>query len=83
VVGKDVRYIGAIGSRKTNQNRFNELRSEGFTDEQLARVHGPIGLDLGGRGAEETALAIMAEVTAVRYNRTGATLKEAKAAAGR
>jgi xanthine dehydrogenase accessory factor len=83
VVDKNVRYIGAIGSRKTNQNRFDELRSEGFTDEQLSRVHGPIGLDLGGRGAEETALAIMAEVTAVRYGRTGATLKEAKAAAAR
>jgi xanthine dehydrogenase accessory factor len=79
VVGKDVRYIGAIGSRKTNQNRFDELRLEGFTDEQLAEVHGPIGLDLGGRGAEETALAIMAEVTAVRYGATGKTLKEAKA----
>jgi len=81
VAGRDVRYIGAIGSRKTNQNRFDALREEGFTDEQLAQVHGPIGLDLGGRGAEETALAIMAEVTAVRYGRTGATLKEAKAAA--
>ena len=79
VVGKDVRYIGAIGSRKTNQNRFDALRQEGFTDEQLAEVHGPIGLDLGGRGAEETALAIMAEVTAVRYGATGKTLKEAKA----
>jgi xanthine dehydrogenase accessory factor len=79
VVGKDVRYIGAIGSRKTNQNRFDALREEGFTDEQLAQVHGPIGLDLGGRGAEETALAIMAEVTAVRYGATGKTLKEAKA----
>jgi xanthine dehydrogenase accessory factor len=82
VVGKDVRYIGAIGSRKTNQNRFDELRSEGFSDDQLSRVHGPIGLDLGGRGAEETALAIMAEVTAVRYSATGRMLKEAKAAAG-
>ena len=79
VVGKDVRYIGAIGSRKTNQNRFDALRKEGFTDEQLGAVHGPIGLDLGGRGAEETALAIMAEVTAVRYGATGGTLKEAKA----
>jgi xanthine dehydrogenase accessory factor len=79
VVGKEVRYIGAIGSRKTNQNRFDQLRLEGFTDEQLAEVHGPIGLDLGGRGAEETALAIMAEVTAVRYGATGKTLREAKA----
>jgi len=80
VVGRDVRYIGAIGSRKTNQNRFDELRREGFTDEQLAAVHGPIGLDLGGRGAEETALAIMAEATAVRYGASGRVLKEAKAA---
>jgi xanthine dehydrogenase accessory factor len=83
VVGKDVRYIGAIGSRKTNLKRFDQLRDEGFTDDQLAKVHGPIGLDLGGRGAEETALAIMAEVTAVRYGATGKTLKEAKAAAAR
>ena len=83
VVGRDVRYIGAIGSRKTNQNRFDELRSEGFSDDQLALVHGPIGLDLGGRGAEETALAIMAEVTAVRYSATGKTLKEARASAAR
>ncbi len=71
VLGKGVRYIGAIGSRKTNANRFEQLRGEGFTDEQLAQVHGPIGLDLGGRGAEETALAIMAEVTAVRHGASG------------
>jgi xanthine dehydrogenase accessory factor len=80
VLGNDVRYIGAIGSRKTNQNRFDELRLEGFTEEQIAKVHGPIGLDLGGRSAEETALAIMAEVTAVRYSATGGGLKEVKAA---
>ena len=80
VLGKEVGYIGAIGSRKTNQNRFDALRAEGFTEEQLARVHGPIGLDLGGRGAEETALAIMAEVTSVRYGATGKTMKEARAA---
>jgi len=79
VVGKDVRYIGAIGSRKTNQNRFDELRSEGFTDGQLAEVHGPIGLDLGGRGAEETALAILAEMTAVKYQASGKTMKEVRA----
>jgi xanthine dehydrogenase accessory factor len=73
-------YIGAIGSRKTNQNRFDALRAEGFTEEQLGRVHGPIGLDLGGRGAEETALGIMAEVTAVRYGGTAAPMRERKAA---
>lgn len=81
VVGKDVRYIGAIGSRTTNANRFEELRAEGFSDQQLAAVHGPIGLDLGGRGAEETALAIMAEVTAVRYGASGGTMRDARRAA--
>jgi len=73
-------YIGAIGSRKTNQNRFDALRAEGFTDDHLARVHGPIGLDLGGRGAEETALGIMAEVTATRFGGTTASMRQKKAA---
>jgi xanthine dehydrogenase accessory factor len=78
VLGKDLGYIGAIGSRKTNQNRFDALRSEGFTEEQLSRVHGPIGLDLGGRGAEETALGILAEITAVRFGGSGAFMREAR-----
>ena len=81
VLGKDAGYVGAIGSRKTNQNRFDKLREEGFTDEQLASVRGPIGLDLGSRGAEETALGILAEITAVRFGGTGAAMKELKAAA--
>lgn len=76
VLGKEAGYIGAIGSRKTNQNRFDALRREGFTEEQLSRVHGPIGLDLGSRGAEETALGILAEVTAVRFGGTGASKRE-------
>lgn len=80
VLGKDVGYIGAIGSRKTNQNRFDALRAEGFTDEQLSRVHGPIGLDLGGRGAEETALGILAEITATRFGGTGTFMRDAKRA---
>lgn len=78
VLGKEVGYIGAIGSRKTNQNRFDALRSEGFTEDQLSRVHGPIGLDLGGRGAEETALGILAEITAVRFGGSGAFMREAR-----
>jgi xanthine dehydrogenase accessory factor len=78
VLGKDVGYIGAIGSRKTNENRFAALRKEGFTEEQLARVHGPVGLDLGGRGAEETALGIMAEITAVRFGGSGSFMREAR-----
>jgi xanthine dehydrogenase accessory factor len=79
VLKRDVGYIGAIGSRKTNANRFDALRKEGFTEEQLARVHGPIGLDLGSRGAEETALGILAEITAVRFAGTGAGMREVKA----
>jgi xanthine dehydrogenase accessory factor len=79
VLREDAGYIGAIGSRKTNQNRFDALRAEGFTEEQLSRVHGPIGLDLGGRGAEETALGILAEITAVRFGGSGASMREAKA----
>jgi xanthine dehydrogenase accessory factor len=82
VLGKDAGYIGAIGSRKTNQNRFDALRAEGFTDEQLARVHGPIGLDLGSRGAEETALGILAEITAVRFGGTGSGMRELRKASG-
>ena len=79
VLGKEAGYVGAIGSRKTNQNRFDALRAEGFTEEQLARVHGPIGLDLGSRGAEETALGILAEITATRYGGTGDAMREVRA----
>jgi len=79
VLKEDAGYVGAIGSRKTNQNRFDALRAEGFTEEQLARVHGPIGLDLGGRGAEETALGILAEITAVRFGGSGSPMREVRA----
>jgi xanthine dehydrogenase accessory factor len=78
VLRTEAGYVGAIGSRKTNQNRFDALREEGFSDQQLARVHGPIGLDLGARGAEETALGIMAEVTAVRYGGSVLPMREKK-----
>jgi len=77
---EDAGYIGAIGSRKTNQNRFDALRKEGFTEEQLSRVHGPIGLDLGGRGAEETALGILAEITAVRFGGSGVSMRATRTA---
>jgi len=81
VLGRDLRYIGAIGSRKTNQNRFDALLKEGFSADQIAKVHGPIGLDLGGRSAEETALGILAELTAVRFGGTALPMREKKAAA--
>ena len=64
------RYVGAIGSRKTQTARRNWLGSQGLSDEALARLHGPIGLDLGGRHPAETALAILAEMT--EYDMAGA-----------
>ena len=60
-------YVGAIGSRKTQASRRERLKENGLSDAQIARLHGPIGLDLGGRQPAETALAILAEMTAVRY----------------
>ncbi len=62
-------YVGAIGSRGTRRERDARLRAQGVTDEQLARLHGPIGLDIGARTPEEIALAIMAEIVATRHER--------------
>lgn len=56
-------YIGALGSKKTQQARKNRLAKHGFSAEQQARVHGPIGLDIGAQSPEEIAIAIMAQVT--------------------
>ena len=56
-------YIGALGSRKTQGLRRERLAAMGFDEAALARIHGPIGLDIGARGAPEIAIAIMAEVT--------------------
>jgi len=69
LLDSEVSYIGAIGSRKTSQERNERLRQQGVTDEQLARVHAPIGLNIGAVAPEEMALAIMAEIVAVRHGR--------------
>ena len=62
-------YVGALGSRKTQEKRRRRLLEAGATEEELSRLHGPIGLPLGGRSPEEIAMAIMAEVVAVRYGK--------------
>ncbi len=59
-------YVGALGSKATQRQRRDKLLAGGMTADQLARLHGPVGLDLGGRTPEEIALAIMAEIVAVR-----------------
>ena len=58
-------YIGALGSRRTIAKRNERLRALGISDEQLARIHAPIGLDIGADSPEEIALAIMSEVVSV------------------
>jgi xanthine dehydrogenase accessory factor len=70
------RYVGAVGSRKTQRERRQRLREAGVSDEELSRVRGPIGLDLGGRAPAETALAIMSEVVASRYAGSGRPMRD-------
>ncbi len=62
-------YVGALGSRKTQEQRRQRLRAAGVSEADLAKLHGPIGIDLGGRTPEEIALAVMAEIVAVRNGR--------------
>jgi xanthine dehydrogenase accessory factor len=68
-------YIGAMGSRRTNDDRTKRLKELGFTDNDLARLHAPIGLDVGGRTPEETAVSVAAEIIAARWGGTGSQLR--------
>jgi xanthine dehydrogenase accessory factor len=70
-------YVGAMGSRRAQEKRRERLLEQGITEEELARIAAPIGLDLGGLTAEETALSVMAEVVAVRNGRSGGRLSNA------
>jgi xanthine dehydrogenase accessory factor len=71
------RYIGAVGSRKTNRDRRERLRAAGASNESLSRIRGPIGLNIGAETPEEMAISILAEIIAVRHGRTGGPLTEA------
>jgi len=80
---RGARYVGAIGSRKTQADRRRRLLEAGVTEAQLASVRGPIGLDLGGREPAETALAILAEIVSVRRRGSSGAMAAATLAAAR
>ncbi len=70
------RYVGAVGSRKTQADRRARLLAAGVAPDALDRLRGPIGLDLGGRAPAETALAIVSEILATRYGGTGRPMRD-------
>jgi xanthine dehydrogenase accessory factor len=72
----DVGYLGAMGSRRTHEERTARLRQAGVDAAGLGRIMGPIGLDIGSRTPEETAVAICAEIIAVRTGRDAPSLRD-------
>jgi xanthine dehydrogenase accessory factor len=75
------RYVGAVGSRKTQADRRARLLEAGVSEADLDRLRGPVGLDLGGRAPAETALAILSEIVAERYGGSGTPMRERARAA--
>ena len=78
LLSRQVGYVGAIGSRKTGQERNERLKKQGLTEAQIQHIHGPIGLNIGATSPEETALAIMAEIVASRHGKDRATVTDWK-----
>ena len=76
--GTQAGYIGALGSRQTSADREARLREAGATDADLARMYAPCGLDIGAATVEETAIAVLAEMTAHRAHRSGASLRDSE-----
>ncbi|MGE5719087.1 MAG: XdhC family protein [Nocardioidaceae bacterium] len=72
----EVGYVGAMGSRRTHEDRLDRLKEAGLTDDELARLSSPIGLDLGARTPEETAVSIAAEIIALQWGGQGRRLAE-------
>tara|TARA_Y100000590_G_C15524024_1_gene940494 strand:- start:305 stop:985 length:681 start_codon:yes stop_codon:yes gene_type:complete len=62
-------YIGALGSKKTHANRCNRLKEAGFTDNQINKIFGPIGIKIGGKSAPEIALSIISQLISVVYKK--------------
>jgi xanthine dehydrogenase accessory factor len=71
-----VGYIGAMGSRRTHERRVERLSEEGVSPDQLEKIMAPIGLDIGARSPEETAVSIVAEIIATRTGRKAPSLRD-------
>ncbi len=69
-------YLGAMGSRRTNEDRLQRLRDLGLAEDELARLHAPIGLDIGARTPEETAVSIAAEIIHARWGGSTSPLRQ-------
>ncbi len=72
----ETRYVGLLGSRRAQHFYRTTLRNEGLDEHLMARIRGPVGLDLGGTTNAQTALSILAEIIAVQHHRDGGPLQD-------